>query len=137
LGIHSKDSQIHILHFSHDLSDISPFFLMSNEIILFQILHMHLKHLLFSLMKVRIVKFIHYGHVLSMAQYSQKNGFLKLFTLQLGIWFLSHSCILHTLTHKVFVVKILGQKNLFRHSLWVFELFFLMRQNPRFFSRTW
>ncbi len=36
LKTHSKDSQIHLfLHFSHDLSHISPFFLMSNEIILF------------------------------------------------------------------------------------------------------
>ncbi len=36
LGIHSKDSQIHLfLHLSHDMSYISPFFLMSNEIILF------------------------------------------------------------------------------------------------------
>jgi hypothetical protein len=33
---HSKDSQIHLfLHFSHDLFHISPFFHMSNEIILF------------------------------------------------------------------------------------------------------
>ncbi len=34
------------------------FFLMSNEIILFQILYRHLEYLFFSLMKVRIVKFI-------------------------------------------------------------------------------
>jgi hypothetical protein len=35
-------------------------------------------------------------------------GFLKLFILQQGIWFLSHSYILYKLAHKVFVVKILG-----------------------------
>jgi len=34
------------------------FFLMSNEIILFQILYKHLKYLFLSLMKLRIVKFI-------------------------------------------------------------------------------
>jgi hypothetical protein len=33
----------------------------------------------------------------------------------------------------VFVVRILGKKNLFRHSLWAFELFFLGKQNTRFF----
>jgi hypothetical protein len=57
LRTHSKDSQIHLFfHFSHDMSYISPFFLMSNEIILLQILYKPLKYLLFSLMKVRIIK---------------------------------------------------------------------------------
>jgi hypothetical protein len=40
--------------FSHDLSYISSFFFMSNEIILFQILYKLLKYLFFSLMKVKI-----------------------------------------------------------------------------------
>jgi len=62
LGIHSKDFQIHLFfHFSHDLSYISPFFFMSNEIILFQTLCMFPKYLLISLMKVKIVKFIQCG----------------------------------------------------------------------------
>jgi hypothetical protein len=34
-------------------------------------------------------------------------------------------------------IKILGQKKLFWHSLWILELFFLIRQTPGFFSRTW
>jgi hypothetical protein len=93
-----------------------PFF-MSNEIISFQTLYRHLKYLLFSLMKVRIIKFIQCGACFTNGPKFPKFDFLKLFTLQLGIWFLSHSYILCTLTHKVFVVKILGQKKLFRHSL--------------------
>ncbi len=55
------------------------------------------------------------GHVLLMAQNSQKLDFLKLFTLQ---WLLSHSYILYKLAHKVFVVKnFQAKKKLFRHSL--------------------
>jgi hypothetical protein len=42
-----------VLHFT--------FFFMSNEIILFQILYKLLKYLLFSFMKVRIIKFIQCG----------------------------------------------------------------------------
>ncbi len=58
----SKDSQIPLfLYFSHNMSYISHFFFMSNEIILFQILHRLLKYLLFSLMKVRIINFIQCG----------------------------------------------------------------------------
>ncbi len=45
-------------HFPHDLFYISPFFFMSNEIILVQILYKLKKYLLFSLIKVRIIKFI-------------------------------------------------------------------------------
>jgi hypothetical protein len=40
-----------------------------------------------------------------MAQNSQKFDFLKFFTLQQGIWFLSHLYILYSLTHKVFKAK--------------------------------
>jgi hypothetical protein len=62
LRIHSKDFQIHLFfHFSYDMSYILPFSLMSNEIILFQILYKHLKYLFFSLIKVKIVKFIQCG----------------------------------------------------------------------------
>jgi hypothetical protein len=48
---------------------------MSNEIILFQILYKPLKYLLFSFMKVRIVKLSNVGHVLSMAENSQNFDF--------------------------------------------------------------
>jgi len=65
------------------------------------------------------------GHVPSMAQNSQNFDFLKknyIYNKAFG------SCHIHTFyAHwhiKVFVVKILGQKKLFTHSLWVFELFF-------------
>jgi hypothetical protein len=75
------------------------------------------------------------GHVLSMVQNSKKIDILKLFTLQWGIWFLSHSYILYTLAHKVFVVKNLGQKKLFKHSLWILELLFLMKQSLEFFFK--
>jgi hypothetical protein len=44
-----KDSQSHLfLHFSHDVSCISPFFFVSNEIILFQILYRLLKFFFFT-----------------------------------------------------------------------------------------
>jgi hypothetical protein len=57
-----KDSQIHLfLHLFHDLPYISSFFFMSNAIILFLILYRFLEYLLFSLMKMRIVKFIQCG----------------------------------------------------------------------------
>jgi hypothetical protein len=70
-------------HFSHDLSYISSFFFMSSEIILFQILYKFLKYLLFSLMKVRIIKFIQCGPCfIQMAENSQKFDSKKLFTLQ-------------------------------------------------------
>ncbi len=48
-------------HFSHDFFYISPYFLMLNEIILFQILCRPLKYLFFSLIKVKIIKFIQCG----------------------------------------------------------------------------
>ncbi len=85
---------------------------MSNEIILFQILYRHVEYILFSFMKVRMLKFIQCGDVLSMAQNSQRFHFLKFFTLHLV--FVTLKC---TLVPKVFVVRILGQKQLFKHSL--------------------
>ncbi len=48
-------------YFSHDMFYISPFLFMLNEIILFQILRRLLKYLFFSLMKVKIIKFIQCG----------------------------------------------------------------------------
>ncbi len=69
-----KDSQIHFfLHFSHDIFYISPFILMSNEIILFQILYRPLKFIYFSFMKVRIIKFIQCGSCYINGSKFQKN----------------------------------------------------------------
>jgi len=61
-----KDSFLRFLnsffvHFFHDLSYISFFFFMSNKIVLFQILYRLLRYLLFSFMKIKIVKFIQCG----------------------------------------------------------------------------
>jgi hypothetical protein len=64
-------TQIHLcLHFFNDPPWISPFFLMSNEIILFQILCRHLKYLFFSFIKLRIIKLIQCGPCSIMAQNS-------------------------------------------------------------------
>jgi len=122
---HSKDFQIHLfLHFSHDMSYISPFFLMSNEIILYQILCRLLKYLLFSLTKVRIIKFIQCRPYFINGPKFLKILLFETFYIVIGHLVLVTFMHLYTLTHKVFVVKILGQKNLFRYSLWVLEPFF-------------
>jgi hypothetical protein len=52
---------------------------MSNEIILFQILYRHLEYVLFSLMKVRIVKFIQCGPYLINGPKFPKFSLLKTF----------------------------------------------------------
>jgi hypothetical protein len=133
---HSKDFQIHLfLHFSHNLSYISPFFLMSNEIILFQFLYRPLKYLLFSLMKMKFIQcgpcFINGPKILETWFFETFYIIIKHLVLVTFIHFIH-------IAHKVFVVKILVQKKLFKHFLWVFELlFFLMKQSPRFFSKTW
>jgi len=49
---------------------------------------------------------------LSMAQNNKKIDFLKLFTLQWGIWFLSHLYILYTLAHKGVCDQNLGPKKI-------------------------
>jgi L-asparagine transporter-like permease len=91
---------------------------MSNEINLLQILYGHLKYLFFSLMNVRIIKFIQCGPCFINGPNSHKFHFLKFCTLQLGTWLLSHLNILYTWATKVFVVKILKQNNLFKCSLY-------------------
>jgi hypothetical protein len=108
-------------HFPHDLSYISSFFLMSNEIILFQILYKHLKYLFFSFMKVRTVKFIQCWAMfyINGPKFPKKTFYIVIRHLVL-VRFIH---FIH-IAHKVFVIKILGQKKLFRHSLWVLELFF-------------
>ncbi len=59
LKTHSKDSEIHLfLHFPMTCLIFHLFFLMSDEIILFQILYKPLKFLLFSIMEVIIINFI-------------------------------------------------------------------------------
>jgi hypothetical protein len=75
LRTNSKEFQIH--HFSYDMSYILAFFLMSNEIILFQILYKHLKYLLVSLMKVKIVKFIQCGPCFINGPKWSKNWFFE------------------------------------------------------------
>jgi hypothetical protein len=54
-------------------------------------------------------------------------------TLVFVTWFLSHSYILCALILKIFVVRILGQKQLFKHSLWILELLFLKAKILDFF----
>ena len=99
-------------------SYISPFLIfMSNEIILFQILYRALKYLFFSLMKVTIIKFIQCGPCSINNPKYQKYHFFETFYIVIGHLVLVTFMHLYTLTHKVFVVKILGQKNLFRYSL--------------------
>ncbi len=107
------DSQIPLFfHFIHELTYIPLFSPMSNEIILFQILCKLLKYLLFSLMKMRILKF--YPMWAMFYQWPTiiwNLIFWKKLYITIGKWFWSHSYILYTLAHKVFLVKILGQKN--------------------------
>ncbi len=130
--------QIHLFfHFSDELSYTSPFFLMSNEIILFQILYRHLEYLSFSLVKVEIVKIIQCGPCSIIGSKFLEISLFEFFYIAIGHLVLSHSYILCTLVLKVFVIRILGQKYLFRLSLWVLELFFLMTQNLGVFSKTW
>jgi hypothetical protein len=73
-----------LFSFSHDMSYISPFFLMSNEIIFFQILYRPLKYLLFSLMKVRILKFIQCGPCSINVPKLPKFWLLKTFSIMTG-----------------------------------------------------
>ncbi len=118
------DSQIHLfLHFSHDLFYILPFFLMLNEIILFQILCRPLKYLLFSLMKVRIVRFIHYGPCSINGLKFSKILFFETFYITIGhLVFVAFIHFIHISTWNV-CGKNLGPKKLFKHSLRVLELF--------------
>jgi hypothetical protein len=101
------------------------FFLMLNEIILFQFLYRHLEYIFVSFMKVKIVKFI------QLAMFYIKYDPIYFFNFNFWIFLhcnrvlgFYHSHNLCTLVLKVFVVIILGQKNLFRRSLWIIELFF-------------
>ncbi len=124
-------------HFSHDMSYISPFFLMSNEIILFQVLYRPLKYLLFSLMKMKILKFSQCEPCSINGPKFSKFWLFETFYIIIGHLVLVTFIHLYTLTHKVYVVKILGQKKLFRHSLWIFNLFLFMKQSLGFFSNIW
>jgi hypothetical protein len=90
---------------------------MSNEIMLFQILYRHLEYLLFSLMKVKIVKFIQCGPCSINGQNSLKKIKIETFYIAIKHLVLSHSYILCTLVPKIFVVRILGQMHLFKHYL--------------------
>ncbi len=102
----SQDSQIHFFfHFSHDVLYFTLFLKMSNEIILFQILCRPLKYLLFSLIEVGIIKFIQCGPCSINGPKFPKNSLFETFYIIIVHLVLSHSCILYTLAHKVFVVK--------------------------------
>jgi hypothetical protein len=89
---------------------------------LFQILYRFLKYLFFSFMKVRIVKFIQWGPCSINSPKFPKIWFFE--TFYITIRHLVLVTFIHFIHNKVFVVKILGQKKWFRHSLWMFELFF-------------
>jgi hypothetical protein len=126
LSLWSKGSNFILFHFFYDLFSNSLFFIMSNEIILFQFLYRKLKYLFFSFMKVKIVKVIQCGPCSINGPKFPKNPFKqKNYNRPFDF---CHLYILCTLRSKVFVVRILGQKNLFKHSLWIIELFFLRRQ---------
>jgi hypothetical protein len=111
-----------------------PFFIMSNEIIFFQILCRLLKYLFFSLMKVRLIKFIKCEPCSINDPKFIEIWFFETFYIAIGHLFLSHSYILYSLTHKVFVVEILCQKKLVKHSLWVLEFFFQATKSWIFFK---
>jgi hypothetical protein len=84
--MNTKDSllkiQIHLFFTFLMTSFRFPIFLfMSNEIILFYILYWHLEYLFFSLMKVRIVKFIQCGPCSINGPKFQEISFFEFFTL--------------------------------------------------------
>jgi len=114
-----------------------PFFIMSNEIILFKILYQHLNFIYFSLMKTKIVIFIQCGPCSIIGPKFSKFSLFETFYIAIGHLVLSHPYTLCTLVLKVFMVRISGQKNLFKHSLLVLELCFFKRQNFGLLSSTW
>jgi hypothetical protein len=95
-----------VLHFT--------FFFMSNEIILFQILHRPLKYLLFWIMKVKIINFIQCEPCSINCPKFLKIWFFETFNIAIEhLVLVTFIYFIHIST----VVKILGQKKLFRHSL--------------------
>jgi hypothetical protein len=114
-----KDSQIHLFHHcSHDLYYISHIIFMSNEIILFQILYRPLKYLIFSLMKMRIINFILCRPCFINGPKFSNFWFFESFYITIGqLVIVTFIHFIH-IAHKMFMVKILGQK--------IFEFFFLM-----------
>jgi len=81
------------LWFVLDLS----FFFMENEIIVFQILYKHIKYLLFSLLKVKIIKFIQCGPYFINGPKFPEISFLKTFYITIGhlvfVTFIHFMCI--------------------------------------------
>ncbi len=114
LRTHSKDSQIH-LFITFPMTCHSHFIFMSDEIILFQFLYRPLKYLLFSLMKMRLIKFIQCGPCF--IWFFEKNYITIVYLVLVTFIHFIH------ITHKVFVVQHLGQNKLFKHSLWILEFF--------------
>jgi hypothetical protein len=101
---------------------------MSNEIILFLFLYRSLKYLFFSFMKMRIIKFIQCEPCFSNAPIFFEFFYSTIMHLIFVTWY-----ILYKLTNKVFVIKILGQKKLFRNSIWAFHFIFLWNKVLYFF----
>jgi hypothetical protein len=136
LRIHNKDSQIlFFLHFSHGMFYISCFFNVKWNNFVSKNLYASKISIVFTYESENSKILSNMGHVLLMAQNILTFWNFLHYNKAFGSYHI-HTFYTH-LTHKVFVEKILGQKNLFRHSLQVFELFFFMKQSPRFFSRTW
>ncbi len=90
---------------------------MSNEIKFPQILYEHLKYLFFSLMNVKIVKFLLCGPYSINGPKFPNLFFFEILYIAIYTFFLSHLNILYTLVVKVFVVEILKQNNLSRPCL--------------------
>ncbi len=82
------------------------------------------KYLLFSPMKVKIIKFIQCGPYSINGPKFSKKWFFQTFYIALRHLVFVIFIHAYTLANEVFVVKILGQKKLFRHYLWILELFF-------------
>jgi hypothetical protein len=78
-------------------------------------------------MKIRIVKFIQCGLCsINGPKFSTKFIFWNFLHYNRAFDF-CHTHTLCTLVPKVFVVRILGQNLVFKHSLWILELFFSLR----------
>ncbi len=113
-----------------------PFsFLMSNEIVLLQILYKHLKYLIFSLIEVEIIKFNQNGPCSINGPKFLEISLFETFYIAIGhLVFVIFIHLTYINTWSVFG-KNLGPKK--KHFLCVLELFFLKKQSPRYFSKIW
>jgi hypothetical protein len=91
---------------------------MLSEIILFQILYRLLKNLFFFTCESEYNKiYLMWAMFLSMVQNSHKFDFKKKLDYNNAFGSCHIHSFIHISTYKAFVIKILGQKNLFRRSL--------------------